>query len=75
MFPVEEKGVEEKGRRPSKKRGGVEASDYWRSGGTAVMPSHRPDARKAPGGIIFHCLNRGNDRREIFDDAGDLCRV
>jgi REP element-mobilizing transposase RayT len=28
-------------------------------------------ARIAPGGVIFHCLNRGNDRRELFaDDAG-----
>jgi putative transposase len=27
-------------------------------------------ARIAPGGVIFHCLNRGNDRRELFaDDA------
>ena len=22
--------------------------------------------------MIFHCLNRGNDRRQIFDDAGDF---
>jgi len=28
-------------------------------------------ARKAPGGMVFHCINRGNDRREIFDDAAD----
>jgi len=28
-------------------------------------------ARKAPGGMVFHCINRGNDRREIFDDWGD----
>ena len=29
-------------------------------------------ARVAPGGVIFHCLNRGNDRRAVFDDAGDF---
>ena len=29
-------------------------------------------ARVAPGGVIFHCLNRGNDRRVIFDDAADF---
>src|SRR6185437_7919197 len=29
-------------------------------------------ARIAPGGMVFHCLNRGNDRRQIFDDAGDF---
>ena len=28
-------------------------------------------ARIAPGGVIFHCLNRGNDRREIFADDAD----
>lgn len=28
-------------------------------------------ARIAPGGFIFHCLNRGNDRRELFADEGD----
>lgn len=28
-------------------------------------------ARVAPGGVIFHCLNRGNDRRTLFDDDGD----
>jgi putative transposase len=28
-------------------------------------------ARKAPGGVVFHCLNRGNDRRELFADDGD----
>src|SRR5665213_1677025 len=28
-------------------------------------------ARISPGGMIFHCLNRGNDRRAIFDDPGD----
>jgi putative transposase len=22
--------------------------------------------------MVFHCLNRGNDRRQIFDDAGDF---
>ena len=22
--------------------------------------------------MVFHCLNRGNDRRDIFDDAGDF---
>ncbi len=29
-------------------------------------------ARIAPGGMVFHCLNRGNDRRQIFDDDGDF---
>ena len=29
-------------------------------------------ARVAPGGVIFHCLNRGNDRRDLFDDDGDF---
>jgi putative transposase len=29
-------------------------------------------ARIAPGGMIFHCLNRGNDRRQVFDDDGDF---
>lgn len=28
-------------------------------------------ARKAPGGVVFHCLNRGNDRRELFADEAD----
>ena len=28
-------------------------------------------ARVAPGGYIFHCLNRGNDRQTLFDDEGD----
>ena len=28
-------------------------------------------ARKAPGGMVFHCLNRGNDRRELFADEAD----
>ncbi|HZL38241.1 MAG TPA: transposase [Tepidisphaeraceae bacterium] len=28
-------------------------------------------ARVSPGGMIFHCLNRGNDRRAVFDDPGD----
>ena len=29
-------------------------------------------ARIAPGGVIFHCLNRGNDQRRVFDDDGDF---
>ena len=29
-------------------------------------------ARIAPGGMIFHCLNRGNDRRQVFDDDADF---
>src|SRR5271165_7397302 len=29
------------------------------------------NARLAPGGMIFHCLNRGNDRGEIFGKDGD----
>lgn len=29
-------------------------------------------ARIAPGGTIFHVLNRGNDQRKLFDDAGDF---
>ena len=28
-------------------------------------------ARVAPGGMVFHVLNRGNDRRDIFDDRAD----
>ena len=28
-------------------------------------------ARIAPGGVVFHCLNRGNDRRELFADDAD----
>lgn len=28
-------------------------------------------ARIAPGGMVFHCLNRGNERRELFADRGD----
>jgi putative transposase len=28
-------------------------------------------ARVAPGGMVFHVLNRGNDRRAIFEDGGD----
>lgn len=28
-------------------------------------------ARIAPGGMVFHVLNRGNDRRTIFEDDGD----
>ena len=29
-------------------------------------------ARMTPGGVIFHCLNRGNDRRPIFDNDEDF---
>jgi putative transposase len=28
-------------------------------------------ARKAPGGIVYHCLNRGNNRQAIFHKHGD----
>jgi putative transposase len=28
--------------------------------------------RLAPGGVIFHCLNRGNDRRDLFDVGPDF---
>ena len=28
-------------------------------------------ARSAPGDVVFHCLNRGNDRAEIFSKEGD----
>lgn len=28
--------------------------------------------RIAPGGVIFHCLNRGNDGRNLFDAEGDF---
>lgn len=27
--------------------------------------------RVQPGGVVFHVLNRGNERRELFEDAGD----
>src|SRR5215211_2140173 len=29
-------------------------------------------ARVAPGGYVFHVLNRGNRRGQIFDDDGDF---
>ena len=29
-------------------------------------------ARVAPGGVISHCLNRGNDRRDLFAGDGDF---
>ena len=29
-------------------------------------------SRIAPGGVVFHCLNRGNDSRELFSDDGDF---
>ena len=28
-------------------------------------------SRIAPGGLIFHVLNRGNGHRSIFEDSGD----
>ncbi len=28
-------------------------------------------ARIAPGGVVFHCINRGNDRREVFSSDED----
>ncbi len=28
-------------------------------------------ARSAPGDVVFRCLNRGNDRAEIFSKEGD----
>ena len=28
-------------------------------------------ARVTPGGMLFHVLTRGSDRREIFDDRDD----
>jgi putative transposase len=28
-------------------------------------------ARKAPGGVVFHVLNRGNDRKTLFHKRGD----
>jgi putative transposase len=34
----------------------------------AAMPR---TARIAPGGVVFHVLNRGNARNRIFDDDGD----
>lgn len=27
--------------------------------------------RAQPGGVVFHVLNRGNERRELFEDPGD----
>lgn len=27
--------------------------------------------RQQPGGVVFHVLNRGNERRELFEDPGD----
>ena len=27
--------------------------------------------RQQPGGVVFHVLNRGNERRELFEDAPD----
>src|SRR6266545_3248059 len=29
-------------------------------------------ARAAPGGIVYHCLNRGNDRKRIFRKSADF---
>src|SRR5271156_1127949 len=29
------------------------------------------NVRSAPGDVVFHCLNRGNDRGEIFSKEGD----
>jgi len=40
--------------------------------GSSVTITGMPRAaRIAPGGVVFHVLNRGNDRRRIFDDRGD----
>ena len=35
------------------------------------VPDMPRSARVAPGGVIFHCLNRGNNRDAIFDKPGD----
>ena len=39
------------------------------------MPGYSPakprQARHAPGGVIYHVLNRAAGRRELFSDAGD----
>ena len=51
------------------KRGGVQLLTVsFCSDNVFGMPRR---ARKAPGGMVFHCINRGNDRRQIFDDWGD----
>ena len=54
-------------------RGGKgEASIYWQLTRFRVLSACMPRrARIAPGGMVFHCINRGNDRRAIFDDWGD----
>ncbi|MDZ4343764.1 MAG: transposase [Candidatus Binatia bacterium] len=40
----------------------------WGGIGMQCMPRH---ARTAPGGIVYHALNRGNARNELFQKAGD----
>lgn len=44
----------------------------WYSGGgfgsVVAMPRQ---ARNAPGGILYHCFNRGNGRQVIFHKQGD----
>jgi putative transposase len=44
-------------------------ADWLPGGYHPLMPR---TARISPGGTIFHCLNRGNDRREIFSSAADF---
>lgn len=39
----------------------------------AGTPSPCPDPHASPpAGVIFHVLNRGNDRKPTFDDDGDF---
>ena len=60
---------EDPGNAAEQKRGGVQLLTVsFCSDNVFGMPRR---ARKAPGGMVFHCINRGNDRREISDDWGD----
>ena len=38
---------------------------------TAHLPAMPRVVRVAPGKMVFHVLNRGNAKRDIFEDAGD----
>ncbi len=40
-------------------------------GGTVYCEGHAKSCSRRPCGMVFHVLNRGNDRREIFDDRAD----
>src|ERR1700677_4242119 len=67
VFGRRKQDTEESGTAEESGTGPILTNRSW----SITLPAMPRQARHAPGGIIYHVLNRAAGRKKLFDDEGD----